>query len=421
MAPKILFLLLSLCPLARAQYNLNFYLSRALSYSPAIREFGDLQAGNRIQQKLNHAVNSAFQLSLSGDYLFTPYFNNSGKLVTTEPEPEAIGYDIALFDGGLYSAQFNLERKLFNQNQISVLDRQSRIQDDNLRFGSELEQHSVHHEVTGCYLKAWQALLLTRLAEETAANLDQQLTLTGSLVRQGQAGLQDYLLLRIESQNQAIARNAARQEYRTALYELNALAGIQDTTVVEIDSLTLPLSAPLPASRFGDKFRLDSLALNSRQEEFETRYRPELNLFVTAGLNAVTLQKISRKFGTSAGLSLRWPLYDGRQKSLMRQQTQLQQHSLHGYRQASAQNIALQLNSSRARIRTLEGNLRTYTRQLEDYRQLLQLSEKQLQQGATSMIDHLTLLRNYIEIRKARISAEIECQQEINNHNYWNW
>jgi outer membrane protein TolC len=421
MAKKIILLMLCLCPLATAQYNLDYFLSRAVTSSPAILEYADLQSGNQIQQKINRAENSALQVSLTGNYLFAPYFNNHGTLVTTDPSPEAIGYDINLVDGGLYSAQINLERNILNGKRIGILDRQIRIQSDNLQYSLALEKLALRKEVIDQYLASWQCLLMARLANKTAANLRQQLTLTGSLVQQGLARTQDYLLLKIESQNQAIALNDARQQYKTTLYQLYALACIQDTAVVEIDSLDLAISSPRPASRFVQKFVLDSLAASSRQQQFETKYLPELNVFVNAGLNAVALQNIERKFGASAGLSLSWPLFDGKQKNLTRQQTALQQNSIRAYRNFSERSITMQLSQSRSRIETLQSNLRAYTRQMEDYRQLLQLSEKQLQQGNVSMIDHLTLLRSFIEIEKEKIAADINCQLEINAYNYWNW
>ncbi len=421
MTRSILCFILALCPLVTAQYDLEYYLSRAMAHAPALQEYANAAAGNRLQQKINRAENAASQLSLSGNFLLTPYFNNHGRLVTTEPAPEAVGYDVALFDGGLYSAQLNLERSLLNGAKLGVLDRQIAIQGDNLRYGLELEKHALRKEVIDRYLTAWQALLLARLADETTVNLEQQLRLTGGLVQQGLARTQDQLLLKVEYQTQAIARADARQEYRASLYALNTLAGLQDTVVVEIDSLILELMPPPSASRFSEKFVLDSLILGNKQEEFETRYQPALSVFLNAGLNAVTLRNISRKFGTAAGLSLNWPIYDGRQKSLTRQQTTLQQNSLRAWRRFSDRTLAMQVNESRSRIRTLQGNLLTYARQLEDFRQLLQLSSRQLEQGQVTMLEHLTLLRQYIDLRKDKISAELECQREINTCNYWNW
>jgi outer membrane protein TolC len=81
----------------------------------------------------------------------------------------------------------------------------------------------------------------------------------------------------------------------------------------------------------------------------------------------------------------------------------------------------MQRQDLRTRIESLQQNIRALTEQISDYDKLLKLSEKQLQQGNVSMIDHLILLRNFMEIRKSKIETEINCQLEINNYNYWNW
>ena len=138
-------------------------------------------------------------------------------------------------------------------------------------------------------------------------------------------------------------------------------------------------------------------------------------------LNAVELHNIQRRFGMSAGLSLSLPLYDGRQRSLTRQQSQVNQNTISEYRQYFEKNIAIQRKDMRTRILSLQQNIESLKGQISDYEKLLKLSEKQLQQGNVSMIDHLILLRNFMEIRKSKIETEINCQHEINNYNYWNW
>jgi outer membrane protein TolC len=421
MFKQISFLLLFISKLAFGQHSLDDFLNRAAANSPVLKDFHHQQTINQIQQKINRAENSSFQVSLTGNYLFTPYFNNHGDLVTTDPSPQAIGYDINLFDGGLYSAQLNLERNIFNGRLTNVLDRQIKIQDENSRYNIDLEQHNLKKEVTDQYLNTYQSLLMTRLAIELISNLSEQLDLTGELVEKGFATTQDYLLLKIELKNQSISLSDARQNYRSSLYQLYALCGIKDTTVVDIDSVALEMDELLPKSNFIQKYPLDSLVTVNQQKLFETKYQPQVSLFVNTGLNAVELDNIQRKFGMSAGLSLSLPIYDGRQKSLTRQQSLVNQNTISEYRQFSEQNIVMQRNDLVARIHALRQNIQALTEQITDYEKLLQLSEKQLQQGNVSMIDHLTLLRNFVDIRKSKIETEINYQIEINNYNYWNW
>lgn len=404
-----------------AQYSLEYFIARAVENSPTIKEYQNLRSINRLQGELNRAQNSTFQASLTGDYLFAPYFNNHGNLITSNPSPEAVGYDINLTDGGLYSAKINLERNILNSHLTGVLDRQIRIQDDNYQYSLRLEKHNLEKQVTDQYLTALQLFRLSRLSGEVVSNLREQLTLSAGLVEKGYSKLQDYLLLKIELQNQSILLDNTRQQYNSSLYQLYALCGISDTSVVALDSVSLKTGAPNVRSDFIQRYTLDSLTTATEQALFESRYRPQVKLFFNTGLNAVELDRIERKFGMSAGLNVSVPLFDGGQRRLTRQQNRLALQSIRDSRLYSERNIETQRRNFESRIQSLQQNIRGMEEQAEDYQKLLDIASKQLRQGGVSMIDYLTLLKNYIDLRKNEIILEISRQSEINNYNYWNW
>jgi outer membrane protein TolC len=419
---KAVILLLCLLPgMLFAQHGLDYFLSKAEDNSPALREYRNLQSVNQLQKKLIAAQNSAFQLSIGGDYQFAPYFNNNGGLVSTDPLPDAIGYDIGITNGGLYSAQINLERSIFNGRTLNALSRQIQIQDETFQYDYNLEKHNLETQVTDHYLSTYQLLLLSRLSDEVVTNLHQQLKLREELVEKGLADSQDYLLLKIELQSQVIAFNDTRQQYRSSLYQLYALCGIEDTTVVELVDAGLTRREASPQSRFIRRYELDSLAAVNQQEIFEIKYWPQAKLFANTGLNAVELNNIEHKFGMSAGLSITVPILDGGQKSLTRQQNEIAQNTIRAYRQYASSNVEMQNKNLQAHIQSLEQNIEALKDQISDYGKLLDISGQQLRQGNISMIDYLTLLRNFIDLRKEKIDMTISYQEEINNYNYWSW
>ncbi len=421
MSKRIFLFVIFFSQFAFGQRALDDFIRQAVGNSPTLKEYEHMLAVNQIQGKLNRAENADFHISLTGDYLFTPYFNNQGHILSTDPSPGAVGYDIRLYDGGLYSVQLNLERAIFNSRQLDVLEKQFRIIDDNARYGLELEKHNLQKQVTDQYLNAYQALLMVRLSEEMVSHLEEQAKLAANLVGNGFLNTQDYLLLRIEQKNQAVSLNDARLEYRSNLLQLYALCGMQDTSVADIDSAALHLTEPKEDSHFLVKYTLDSLMTVNQQELFEMKYLPQMNLFFNTGLNAVELKNIQRKFGLSAGLSMSWPIYDGRQKGLTRQQNIINRNTISEYRQFSERTIVLQRKDLLNRIQVLEENIRALADQITDYRQLMLISDKQLQMGNVSMLDHLTLLRRFCDVRKEQIQMEIKYQIEINQFNYWNW
>jgi outer membrane protein TolC len=396
-------------------------LQKAFNKSPTILEFDNLLQINQLQKELDIVQNSGLQISFTGNYHFTPYFNNSSGLITTTPDPNAIGYDIALTDGGLYSAQVNFSKNIFNSLLLDILDEQNTIQSNVYSYDVLLEKHNLEKQITEQYLNTLQSLLQINLSEEVLSNLESQLNMTGKLVENGYVKEQDFLLLKVECKNQKISADELRQQYQTNLYQLYALCGINDAQIVKIDSINLKLINTPSISNFYNKYYFDSVSNINQQRIFETKYRPQFEIFFNAGLNAVELKNIQRKFGFSAGLNFSYPIFDGNQKDITRQQRLLNQKTINENKEYFLNIIENQRRNSDSRITTLENNLKNFKEQIKEYGTIIEIEKNQLQHGNITMIEYLTLLKNFIEIRKNLIITEINYQIEINNHNYWNW
>ncbi|MGD1007960.1 MAG: TolC family protein [Ignavibacteriaceae bacterium] len=421
MLHKILSLIFGLCSLTYSQYNLDYFINKAQNNSPAIKDYTNQYLINNLQKRLDKAQNSAFQVYLSGGYLFAPYFNNNGVLLTSNPGPNAIGYDAGITNGGLYSAQINVEKNIFNGALFDALNDQRLIHGKSYENKSNEEKHNIRKQVTDLYLNALQYLLFYRTSEEIESNLTDQLKISGDLMSKGFVKAQDYLLLKIELKTQQIDFEQTWQNYKSSLSQLYSICGVKDTQTVIIDTVSLNLSGLVSGSSFLKQYYLDSLYAENQQKIFEVKYYPQVNLFFNAGLNAVEVNDIQRKFGLSAGINFSLPILDGNQKDITRQQSFLSEQTLLQYKDYLEGNIAAKRIDSGDRIKTLEKNLDDLNSQINDYKKILDISEKQLHLGNLSMIEYLTLLKDYIELRKNNIAAEINYQLEISNYIYWNW
>jgi outer membrane protein TolC len=422
MIKKILLAAFCFGNLLYAQYNLDYFVDKALQNSPVLQDYQNLSRINNLQSNLDEAENSALKVLLTGNYLFAPYFNNNGKYISSNPDAKAIGYDVGITNGGLYSAQINLEKNIFNGGLLDALKQQRVALGKSYENRTDEEKHALKKEVTGRYLDALQQLMLYNLSDQVVKNLQDQLNITGDLVKNGYAKAQDYLLLKVELKSRQINLNETWQNYKTGIYKLYTICGISDTQTVKIDSVNLKKnSSNDQQSKFLTKFYLDSLNTVSRQNIFETKYQPQIGLFFNAGLNAVELDNIQRKFGMSAGINFSLPLLDGGQKDITRQQTMIAEKSLTDYKNFLSNNIIAQRNNSEEKILSLKNNLNSMEEQVDDYHKLLNISKKQLEHGNISMIEYLTLLKNYVDHQKDVINTRINYQTEINNYNYWNW
>ncbi|MCL6100582.1 MAG: TolC family protein [Bacteroidetes bacterium] len=404
-----------------AQKNLDYYIGKALENAAPLNELRNQIPVNNLQNELDKAQNSAFQISLTGNYLFVPYFNNSGGIVTANPDPNAIGYDIGLTNGGLYSAQVNFAKNIFNGNLLDALQSKNELSNKSISNSIQIEKHNLKKAVTDQYLNCIQNLLLYNSSKENIENLKEQLRITGELVEKGFTKAQDFLLLKIEFKNQQTQLDEIWRNYRNGLTQLNSICGIKDTSAVVLENVNLNISKQAVQSNFVTKFSIDSLVLANRQQLFETKYQPQVNVFFNTGLNAIELNNIQRKFGLSAGINFSLPVFDGNQRNITRQQNDIYGKTIMQNKNYFEKNLFLQQKNGLEKIKSLKYSLDNLQSQIEDYKQVISLAKKQIEHGSLSMIEYLTLLKNYIDLQKNNISTEINYQLEINNYNYWNW
>jgi len=404
-----------------AQRSLGYYLNEAYQNNPAINEQQNFIRINSLQRDLDYAQTSGFQMYLSANYLFVPYFNNSSGIITSNPDQNAIGYDIGLTNGGLYSAQFNIEKNIFNGALSDALTKQRLIAENSANNNIELLKRDLRKQVTEQYLQTFLSYQVYKMSDELISYLNDQLKILGELVESGMAKQSEYLLLSVEIENQKIAANDYFSQFRSNLSDLNTLCGFKDSSVVELEPIALELQNEKLSSELLKKFELDSLAIENQQQIFETKYQPQISLFFNTGLNAVELNNIQRKFGLSAGVNFSLPIFDGSQRSITQQQTKVSIESINNYKYNFQIVLDNQRNNSLKKIESLKTNLNNLTKQIESYNTIIKISERELQQGQLSMIEYLTILKNFSDFKKNKITAETNYQLEINNFNYWNY
>ena len=262
---------------------------------------------------------------------------------------------------------------------------------------------------------------LNKLSNDVIQNLNQQLKISEGLVEQGYLKASDYLLLKIELKNQLREQNSLQQQFRTELYNLYSACGIRDTSIVKLDTVSLIITQTDSTSRFLRRYYLDSLTTEIQQRVFESKYQPQVKLFFNTGLNAVEIDNIQKRFGLSAGIDFSLPIFDGGQKDITRQQNLLRMKTISDFKNYSRINIEKSLIDSKKNISIQKKNLDDLNDQIQDYSKVMDISYRELQQGNLSMVDYLTLLRNFIDLKKNKITTEINYQLAINNYNYWNW
>lgn len=403
------------------QKNLDYFINNVIKNDASLNELKNQLQINKLQKDLDYAQSSGFQIYLTGNYLFAPYFNNGGRIINTSPDPNAIGYDVGITNGGFYSAQVNVDKNIFNGAFVDALSSQRMIFEEATNNNISLMKRELIKQITDQYLQTYLSFKLYKKSDELTSYLKEQMKILGKLVESGSANQSEFLLLSIESENQKIAANDYYSQYKTNLLALNSLCGIKDTNVVIIDSVSLKINKVVNGSTLFKKFELDSLSIQNQQQIFETKYQPQISLFFNTGLNAIELNNIQRKFGMSTGINFSLPIFDGNQRSITQQQNQISTETLKSYKTNFATQLSNQRNSVIMRLENLKNTINNFSKQIESYKIIIKMSERELQQGQLSMIEYLTILKNYIELQKNNITTDINYQIEVNNYNYWNY
>jgi outer membrane protein TolC len=403
-----------------AQNDLQYYLYSAFRNNPTLKESQNNISVKKLDKSLTEAQYILPQVNLTANYLFTPYFNND-KIVTANPGPNAVGYDPSITNGGLYSAQVNMTKNIFNGGVVDVYNNEADLLIKGNEFNFDLTKHNLEKDVTDQYINCWQAQQLYILSTSTADTLRQQLNITQNLMMKGLVKQSDYLLLKVEFENQQLAALQALASLKSSIYQLNVLAGIQDTSIITLENVKLNKTLISGPSKFFNQYENDSLLILNQQNVFETKYYPQLNLFFNAGLNAVELNDIQRKFGLSAGFNFSLPIYDGSQKSITRQQSQINLSSIVSNKKNQEILIKNKIKESSSQVEYNISSLQSISSQLEDYNKIIVLMNSELMHGQLSMVDYITVIKNYLDLKKNEITSSAAYQQAVNQFNYWNW
>jgi len=405
--------------------DFDFYIGHARENSPLINQAEnekkivslDLQQMNRILYKPEINVISGFTFSpiISRDN------NNSSFHLVSEGANDYFGHDLALTDGGQYQALVSVRQPVLSGSRykayVNKADISQQINENNIT----LTIHELEQVVGYQFLLCIRSLKEAENSLSLVRNLEEQYALIQKLVENGVYKQTDLMLMQIEIENYNLEYNGYKAEYISDIYDLNLICGISDTVVPRLEDIEFRID-PLPGAKSGflTGFKLDSLYILSDQEVSELKYKPQLDLFADAGLNAAYLP-YPRRLGLSAGLVLTWNIFDGHQKSIQREKSNVSLQTLEFRKnnfmtqnEISRKKILNQINSVKERIILNE-------MQADKYKHLADAYVKELSIGEASVMDYKNLLKDIAANNQELLQLRMENQFLINSLNYLNF
>ena len=418
-------LLLSTGMIYSQQRDLNYYLEQAQQNSPLIQKNKNDTRIIDLDLLQTEKILKNPEINLESSILFAPiisHTSNSNRLdLVSNGSDSYSGYDLGITNGGQYQAFISLKQPLLGQSSLKIYANKSDISKKQNNNSTSLTIHEMEQLVSYQYILCRKSKVQIKNGEDLITQLDDQLNTLKKLVNSAVYKHTDLLLLQIEKQNLEISNKAFEDDYKSNLYDLNLLCGIKDSSIVDIQESDFQMRPEITLqSRFLTSYRLDSLGIMADKSISELKYKPQLSLFANAGLNAVYLPAFNR-LGMSAGLTFSMNLYDGNQRKLERDKSNVNINTL----QFEKSHFRTQQEINKIKIKSQINSLNNRTvlieNQLKQYDKLYDAYQNELKQGLISVMDFKNLLKDITAKKQDFLLLKMEKQLLVNSYNYWNY
>jgi Outer membrane efflux protein len=202
---------------------------------------------------------------------------------------------------------------------------------------------------------------------------------------------------------------------------LNYLAGIVDTATAaledpQLNSLTF---GDYTNSIFYHQFVLDSLKLANDRLLIGLTYRPKINAYADGGYNSSLTYKPYKNFGTSIGLNVTIPIYDGRQKKLQFAKIDIQERTRLNKKDFFLMQRNQQILQLMQQLNATNKLIDQINKQIKYTETLITVNEKLLATGDIRLTDFILTLNNYFNARNLVTQNYISRLKIVNQLNYW--
>lgn len=388
--------------------TLGDYLNAASENSPLLKDYyNQIRAG-----KIDSAV-------IAAGYKPQVNFNSANGYA---PVVGGWGYEGAITNVGNFSELLNVSKQFVAkgnlQNQYNVVQ----LVNDSIRLASRISQQDLQKAVTQQYVAAygsWQQYQFKKQVYNLLAKEDTVLkTLTQATVYRQT----DYLTFLVTLQQQKISVSQARIQLQNDYAQLNYLAGVFDTTFKPLAAPDIEVKTILPPDYtvYYQKFTTDSLLLQNQHRRIDYNYKPKLSIYGGAGYISTLTYKPYKNFGTSFGLNLTIPIYDGGQRKLQHERLNIAEQTRQFYRNFFQTQYNQQVAQLMQQLNSTQQVIDESAAQIKYVEGLIQANRKLLATGDVRIADYIIAINNYLSAENTITQNTINKLQIITQINYWN-
>ncbi len=388
--------------------TLDYYINYGLQNSPLLKEYANQVQSNRIDSARIAAEYRPLVNGISTNS-YAPVING-------------YGYDGAITNyanfSELVSASQQLVSKANLRNQFGSL----RLQSDSIRVLSRISEQDLKKTITAQFITAYGSWEQYVFNTDVYNLLSSEDTILKKLTESTVYRQTDYLTFLVALQQQKLSVMKARNQFQNDFATLNYESGLFDTAFTPLADPALTLDNIIEPENtvFYEKFRVDSLLLRNSDAQIEFSYKPKVNLYADAGYVSSFTYQAYKNFGTSFGINLSVPIYDGKQKKMLHTKVAIQEQTRQNYRDYFKTQYDQQIAQLAQQLQLTEGLITETTGQLKYVESLIQANRKLLSTGDARIADYIIAINNYLNAKNIILQNTISKLQIITQINYWN-
>ena len=386
--------------------SLDFYLKQGVENSPLLKELNKQLLTGTLDSLLTRAT-------------FKPQVNQVSQALYA-PTAKNFGYDEAITNGGNYAASLNVMQPLFNKRIKEGQFRDNSLANQTIVVNAKITESDLRQGITAQFLTAYADYQQLQFLQTTLKLLQDEQEVVKLLVNKGIYLQTDRMNLALSITAQEVGIKQAWIQYKNSLALLNFICGVTDQTSARLDKpdLTLQNHFDINSSPIMTKFKIDSLKNINSKLLIDLNYRPKLSAFADAGFMAVALENIPHNFGTSFGLNFSLPVYDGKQRKLMKDKTLLAEDTRMNYKKTYSSQYKQRLSQLSEQLKLTDELILGIRNQLSEQEKLISLYKVEIEKGLVRFLDFLTAVNNYTLVKNNLTVSEMNRLQIINQMNY---
>ena len=394
---------------AKAQTNqLQYYIDISLQNSPLLRDYQNQVVLNKYDSLL---LRAGFKPQVSGS-----------SINTYSPVIRGWGYDAAITNGAGFASLVSVNKLIPNKKNTDAQFNNIKLQSQSITNAASISEQDLKRTIISQYITAEGSMQQLNVNKEISDLLTKEETILKKLTQSNVYKQADYLTFLITLQQQDLLVKQFSIQYKNDLNTLKYYCGITDTSTVILQSPEISIK-PLPGisqSVFFKQFELDSLKLTNNKKLVDINYRPKVNLYADAGYYSSLAYRAYKNFGTSFGLSLIMPIYDGKQKQLQYSKIDITEKTRATYQSFFTSQYQQQITQLTRQLTATEDLITDINNQLKYIQALIDVDVKLFGSGEMKITDYILTLNNYINAKNLKTQNKISRLQIINQLNYWN-